>query len=75
MNRIRAANCNQPYETICLDTERDNYMTAQEACAYGLVDPFNKVSVFYTMHVHNFLEGYCVVHPRIRDLVYKGLER
>ena len=28
----------QPLEVIARDTERDNYMTAEEAKAYGLVD-------------------------------------
>jgi len=38
LNEILAANTGQPYETICRDTERDNYMTAQEAMDYGLID-------------------------------------
>ena len=38
LNRILAANTGQPYEKIALDTDRDNYMDAQEALAYGLVD-------------------------------------
>ena len=32
------SNTGQPYEKIAADTERDNYMTAQEAAAYGLID-------------------------------------
>ena len=28
----------QPYEVICKDTERDNFMTAQQAMEYGLID-------------------------------------
>ncbi len=28
----------QPLETIERDTERDNFMTAQQACDYGLID-------------------------------------
>ena len=28
----------QPLETITRDTERDNYMTAQQAKEYGLID-------------------------------------
>ena len=31
LNEILAANTGQPYEVICHDTERDNYMTAEEA--------------------------------------------
>ena len=38
LNRILAANTGQPLEVIEADTERDNYMTAEEAKAYGLVD-------------------------------------
>ena len=35
---ILAANTGKPYETIAADTERDNYMSAQEAAEYGLID-------------------------------------
>ena len=38
MNNILAACTGQPLETIERDTERDHYMTAQEAVEYGLVD-------------------------------------
>ena len=38
LNRILAENTGQPLERIQLDTERDNYMTAQEAVEYGLID-------------------------------------
>ena len=38
LNTILAANTGQPLEKIALDTERDNYMTAEEAKAYGLID-------------------------------------
>ncbi len=38
LNEILAANTGQPYEVIARDTERDHYMTAEEAMAYGLVD-------------------------------------
>ena len=38
LNEILAANCGQPVEQVALDTERDNYMTAEQAKAYGLVD-------------------------------------
>ena len=38
LNGILAANTGQPLETIQHDTERDNYMDAEEALAYGLVD-------------------------------------
>ncbi|MBP1544704.1 MAG: ATP-dependent Clp protease proteolytic subunit [Oscillospiraceae bacterium] len=38
LNRILATNTGKDYETICRDTERDNFMTAQEALEYGLID-------------------------------------
>lgn len=38
LNEILAANTGQSYEVICRDTERDNYMTAEEALKYGLID-------------------------------------
>lgn len=38
LNEMLAENTGQPLETIEKDTERDNFMTAAEACAYGLID-------------------------------------
>ena len=38
LNEILAANTGKPYETICADTERDNFLTTEEAQAYGLID-------------------------------------
>ncbi len=38
LNEILAANIGQPVEKITEDTERDNFMSAQEAQAYGLID-------------------------------------
>ena len=38
LNEILAANTGKPYEQICADTERDNFLTAEEAQAYGLID-------------------------------------
>jgi ATP-dependent Clp protease protease subunit len=38
LNRMFVEMTGQPYEVICRDTERDNYMTAEQAKAYGLVD-------------------------------------
>lgn len=38
MNEMLAENCNQPYEKVAADTERDNWMSAEEAKAYGLID-------------------------------------
>ena len=44
------------------------------AGAYAMVDPVNRVSIFFAIHVHNFMDSYMVIHPRVRDLVYKGLQ-
>ncbi len=38
LNEILAQNTGQPLEKIEADTERDNYMSAQEAMDYGLID-------------------------------------
>ena len=38
LNRILAANTGKSYEQICADTERDNFMFAEEALDYGLFD-------------------------------------
>ncbi|MBQ7858606.1 MAG: ATP-dependent Clp protease proteolytic subunit [Faecalibacterium sp.] len=38
LNRMLSEYTGQPYEQVCMDTERDNYMTAQQAMEYGLID-------------------------------------
>ena len=38
LNEILAANTGKPYDVIAADTERDHYMSAQEAMEYGLID-------------------------------------
>ena len=38
MNRILAQNTGQPYEKIVMDTDRDNWMTPEQALEYGLID-------------------------------------
>ena len=38
LNTILAERTGQPYEVICKDTERENFMTAQQAMEYGLID-------------------------------------
>ncbi len=38
LNTILAENTGKSYEQVCIDTERDNFLTAQEALEYGLVD-------------------------------------
>jgi ATP-dependent Clp protease protease subunit len=46
LNRILADECNQPLEKIVQDTDRDYYMTAEEAVKYGIVD-----SIVQSIHV------------------------
>ena len=38
LNQILAENTGQPFDVVARDTERDNFMSADEAKAYGLVD-------------------------------------
>ena len=38
LNEILAANTGKPVDVVAADTERDHYMSAEEACAYGLID-------------------------------------
>ena len=38
LNHIMAENTGKPLDVIAADTDRDNWMTAEEACAYGLID-------------------------------------
>ena len=38
MNRILAAQTGKSYEQVCLDTDRDNFLTAEQALEYGLID-------------------------------------
>ena len=38
LNRMLAENTGNAYETVCADTERDNWKSAQEAMEYGLID-------------------------------------
>lgn len=38
LNTILAQNTGQPYDVIVKDTERDNFMSAQQAMEYGLID-------------------------------------
>ena len=38
MNRLLAKNTGQPYEKIVKDTDRDNWMTPEQALEYGLID-------------------------------------
>lgn len=43
LNKVLAERTGQPYEKVCDDVERDYWMTADEAKAYGMVD-----SIFYS---------------------------
>ncbi len=38
LNRMLAENCGKDYDTVAADTDRDNWMTAEDALAYGLID-------------------------------------
>ena len=38
LNRSMAERCHKPLEQVMQDTERDTFMSAQEACDYGLID-------------------------------------
>jgi ATP-dependent Clp protease protease subunit len=38
LNTMLAENSGQPYDQVCLDTDRDNWMSAAEAKDYGLID-------------------------------------
>lgn len=38
LTRILSENTGRPFAQVAADTERDNYMSAQEAIAYGLID-------------------------------------
>ena len=38
LNQVLAANTGKPLDVIAADTERDNYLTAEEALKYGLID-------------------------------------
>lgn len=42
LNRILSENTGKPIEEIARDTERDNFMTAEEALEYGLIDSIIK---------------------------------
>ena len=42
-----AENTGRDYETVCADTERDKWKSAEEACEYGLID---KVITFHDVN-------------------------
>jgi len=43
------------------------------AGAYVLVDPINRVSIFYAQHIMGFPLVYSEIHPMLRDLAYEGM--
>jgi ATP-dependent Clp protease protease subunit len=43
LNEVLAKHSGQPVEKIIAETERDRYMTAEEALAYGLIDEVLKL--------------------------------
>ena len=48
MNKILSENTGKPVETVTADCERDNFMTADEAVAYGLIDKvFDKALIIF----------------------------
>jgi ATP-dependent Clp protease protease subunit len=38
LNRLMAEHSGRTYEQVCKDTERDNFLSAQQALDYGLID-------------------------------------
>ncbi len=42
LNRILAENTNKPIEVVEKDTDRDNYLSAEDALAYGIIDKIYK---------------------------------
>jgi ATP-dependent Clp protease protease subunit len=38
LSRLLSENTGQPYDKIVLDTDRDNWMTPEQALEYGLID-------------------------------------
>jgi CubicO group peptidase (beta-lactamase class C family) len=44
------------------------------AGSFAMVDPINKIAVFFATHVYEAQFLYHVVHPMMRNLVYEALE-
>jgi ATP-dependent Clp protease protease subunit len=38
LNRLMAEHSGQPYDKVCVDTDRDNFLTPEQALEYGLID-------------------------------------
>ena len=49
LNSILAENCGKPLDVVMADTERDNWMSAEEAKAYGLID--HVTQIFQAVHL------------------------
>jgi len=43
------------------------------ACAYVLIDPSNKISMYLAMHVRNFGYGYFTMHHGVKDRLYEAM--
>ena len=43
------------------------------AGAWVMIDPTNRLSAFFGMHVLNYVYNYDVIHPTLRGLIYEGL--
>ena len=43
------------------------------ANAFVMIDPENRVALYYGCHIHGYRYGYNVIHPTLRNLVYEGL--
>ncbi len=43
------------------------------ACSWAMIDPVNHLSAFFAMHVRSFGYAYDVIHPKLRDLIYRGV--
>jgi CubicO group peptidase (beta-lactamase class C family) len=44
------------------------------AGAWTMIDPHNRLSAFYAMHVRSYGYSYDVIHPTLRGLIYESLE-
>jgi CubicO group peptidase (beta-lactamase class C family) len=43
------------------------------AGAYAVIDPFNRISIFYAQHILGFPIVYNEIHPKLRDLAYEAM--
>ena len=57
LNELLAANTHQPLEKIAADTERDYYMSAEEAKNYGLIDAVVTKRAYASLEVKEVLYG------------------